>query len=73
MVLSGPAISSEKLKEAKETEKGGDDPDFSRPFLKLVFTKAGTFKRWSARRRWHDRSAAVAAARPGNSSCRTAG
>ena len=48
VVLSGPAISSEKLKEAKETEKGGNDPDFKRPFLRLVFTNTGAFKHWSA-------------------------
>ena len=72
MVLSGPAISSEKLKEAKETEKAGDDPDFNRPFLRLVFTNTGEFKHWSARRGARC-SAAVAVVRPGNSSCRTAG
>ena len=48
VVLSGPAISSEKLKEAKKSEKGGNDPDFNRPFVKLEFTNAGAFKRWSA-------------------------
>ena len=48
VVLSGPAISSEKLKEAKETEKGGNDPDFNRPFLRLVFTNTGAFKHWTA-------------------------
>jgi hypothetical protein len=48
VVLSGQAVSSETLKEAKETEKGGNDPDFKRPFLRLVFTNAGAFKHWSA-------------------------
>ncbi len=48
VVLSGQAISSEKLKEAKETENGGNDPDFKRPFLRLVFTNTGAFKHWSA-------------------------
>ena len=48
VVLSGQAVSSEKLKEAKETEKGGNDPDFKRPFLRLVFTNTGAFKHWSA-------------------------
>ena len=48
VVLSGQAVSSETLKEARETEKGGNDPDFKRPFLRLVFTKAGAFKHWSA-------------------------
>jgi hypothetical protein len=48
VVLSGQAVSSEKLKEARETEKGGNDPDFKRPFLRLVFTNTGAFKHWSA-------------------------
>ena len=48
VVLSGQAVSSEKLKEAKETEKEGNDPDFKRPFLRLVFTNTGAFKHWSA-------------------------
>src|SRR5437667_6032730 len=48
VVLSGQAISSEKVKEASEAEKDGQDPDFKRPFSKLTFTKAGAFKLWSA-------------------------
>jgi hypothetical protein len=48
VVLSGQAISSEKLKEAMEAEKDGNRSDFKRPFLKLEFTKAGEFKLWSA-------------------------
>ena len=48
VVLSGQAISSEKLKEAKEREKDGNDSEFKRPFLKLEFTKAGELKLWSA-------------------------
>ena len=48
VVLSGQAISSENLKEAKETEKGGNDPELKRPFLRLVFTNTGAFKHWSA-------------------------
>ena len=48
VVLSGPAVSSEKLKEAREAEKEGGDGDFSRPFLKLVFSKTGELKFWSA-------------------------
>lgn len=48
VVVSGQAISSEKLKEAREAEKDGQDPDFRRPFIKLAFTKAGTLKHWSA-------------------------
>jgi hypothetical protein len=48
VVLSGQAISSEQLKEAKEREKDGNDSEFKRPFLKLEFTKAGELKLWSA-------------------------
>src|SRR5205814_8706109 len=48
VVLSGQTVSSETLKEARETEKGGNDPNFKRPFLRLVFLKTGTFKYWSA-------------------------
>jgi hypothetical protein len=47
VVLSGQAISREKLKEAKEAEKG-QDPEFKRPYIKLEFTKAGALKLWSA-------------------------
>ncbi len=49
VVLSGQAVSSEKLKKAQEAEKEGGDGDFNRPFLKLVFKKTGELKRWSAR------------------------
>ena len=48
VVLSGQAISSEKLKEAIEKEKDGGYPDFKRPYIKLEFTKAGALKLWSA-------------------------
>src|SRR6059058_1644793 len=48
VVLSGQTVSSEALKEARETEKGGNDPNFKRPFLRLVFLKTGAFKYWSA-------------------------
>src|SRR5262245_33165477 len=47
VILSGQAVAGETLKEAKETEKGGNDPDFKRPFLRLVFTNAGALKYWS--------------------------
>jgi hypothetical protein len=47
VVLSGQAISSEKLKAAKEAEKDSGFPDFKRPFLKLDFAKAGQLKFWS--------------------------
>jgi len=48
VVLSGQAIPGEKLKEAREKEKEGEEPDFKRPFLKLQFTKEGALKFWSA-------------------------
>ena len=48
VVLSGQAISAEKLKEARAEEKDGHDASFNRPYLKLVFTKAGELNRWSA-------------------------
>jgi hypothetical protein len=48
VVLSGQPVSSEKLKEARDAEKEGGDGDFNRPFLKLVFTKTGALKFWSA-------------------------
>jgi hypothetical protein len=47
VVLSGQAISSDKLKEAKEAEKDSGFADFKRPFLKLDFAKAGQLKFWS--------------------------
>jgi hypothetical protein len=48
VVLSGQPVSGEELKEAKETEKGGNDPNLKRPFLRLVFKKTGELKYWSA-------------------------
>jgi hypothetical protein len=48
VVLSGQTISAEKLKEARGEEKDGHDASFNRPYLKLVFTKAGELSRWSA-------------------------
>ncbi|MGC2626752.1 MAG: hypothetical protein WA269_07930 [Candidatus Udaeobacter sp.] len=48
VVVSGPAISSEKLNEARKSEKKGDNSDFRRPYVKLEFTKAGEFKGWGA-------------------------
>ena len=48
VVLSGQAVSSEKLKEAKEAEKDGGDGNFNRPYLKLMFGKTGELKGWSA-------------------------
>ena len=48
VVLSGPTISSEKINEARKSEKKGEPSDFRRPYVKLEFTKAGEFKGWSA-------------------------
>ena len=48
VVLSGQAISSEKLKEARAAEKEGQQSDFKRPYIRLEFTKAGEFKHWNA-------------------------
>jgi hypothetical protein len=48
VVLSGPAISSEKLNEARKSEKKGEPSDFRRPYVKLEFTKTGEFKGWGA-------------------------
>jgi hypothetical protein len=48
VVLSGQAVSAEKLKEARAEEKDGHDASFNRPYLKLEFTKTGELKRWSA-------------------------
>jgi len=48
VVLSGQAIPGEKLKEAIEKEKDGDESDFKRPYIKLQFTKEGALKFWSA-------------------------
>jgi len=48
VVLSGKAIPSEKIKEARENDKRSRDTDFGRPFLKLVFKKSGELKHWSA-------------------------
>jgi hypothetical protein len=54
VVFSGQAVSSEKLKEAKEADKEGGDGEFNRPFLKLVFKKTGELKYWSAAAGGHD-------------------
>jgi hypothetical protein len=48
VVLSGQAVSSDKLKETREAENDGGDGDFNRPYLKLVFKKTGELKYWSA-------------------------
>jgi hypothetical protein len=48
VVLSGQPATSETLKKARDAEKEGGDPDFKRPFLRLVFKKTGELKNWSA-------------------------
>ena len=48
VVLSVPTISSEKINEARKSEKKGEPSDFRRPYVKLEFTKAGAFKGWGA-------------------------
>ena len=48
VVLSGQAVSGEKLKEVRAEEKNGHDASFNKPYLKLEFTKAGELSRWSA-------------------------
>jgi hypothetical protein len=48
VVLSGQAVSNEKLKEVRQAEKEGGDGDFNRPYLKLVFKTTGELKYWSA-------------------------
>src|ERR1041385_8270102 len=45
VVFSSQAIAGEKVKEAREAEKEGGEGDFNRPFLKLVFNKAGGLQR----------------------------
>ena len=48
VVLSGQAVASEQLEEARKSEKEGGDGDFKRPFLRLVFKKTGEIRHWSA-------------------------
>src|SRR5882724_1316628 len=48
VVVSGQAVSSEKLNEARKSEKAGEIPDFRKPYVKLEFTKVGEFKGWGA-------------------------
>ncbi len=48
VVLSNQAVSAEQLKEARAAEKEGGDPNFRRPFLRLVFKQTGEIKHWSA-------------------------
>lgn len=46
--MSGQAVSSEQLKEARDVEKESGDPNFQRPFLRLLFKKSGELKHFSA-------------------------
>ncbi len=48
VVLTNQPVTSETLQEARDREKEGGDPDFKRPFLRLVFKKTGEFKHWNA-------------------------
>ncbi len=48
VVAGAHAITSEKLKEARAADKEGTVPDFSRPYLRLVFSKTGELKDWGA-------------------------
>ena len=48
VVLSGQAIASDQLTGARKAEKEGGEPDFQRPFLRLVFKKTGEIRHWSA-------------------------
>ena len=48
VVVSGPAVTSEKLNEVRKSEQKGESSDFRRPYVKLEFTKAGEFKGWGA-------------------------
>ncbi len=48
VVLGGQAVTSEELAEARKKEKEGGDPNFKRPFLRMIFTTTGQFKHWSA-------------------------
>ena len=48
VILSAQSVPSEKLKEARQAEKEGNDGVFDRPYLRLVFKKTGELKNWSA-------------------------
>jgi hypothetical protein len=48
VVVSTQPVGSEQLLEARKAEKEGDDPEFKKPFLRLVFEKTGEIKHWSA-------------------------
>ncbi len=48
VVLTGQAVSNEKLKKALATEKAGGFAEFPSPYLKLIFKTTGEMKHWSA-------------------------
>jgi hypothetical protein len=48
VVLTASPVSNEKLKKALATEKEGGFGEFPQPFLKLIFTKTGELKNFSA-------------------------
>jgi hypothetical protein len=48
VLLSGQAVSSEELTEARKAEKEGRDSSFKPPYLRLVFKKTGEIKYWGA-------------------------
>lgn len=48
VVLSGQKIADDKLKDAIEAAKNGEDSNFKHPFLKLEFNKVGQLQHWSA-------------------------
>ena len=80
VVLSGQMVSSEKLKQAIEGEKDGQDFGFNRPYLKLEFNKTGQLRLWSAgagntslgRRGGVGQRRAHTARRPGQRQCQPA-
>ena len=48
VVLTLQPVTSEQLKNAHAQEKEGNDSDFKKPYLKLLFKKSGELKYWSA-------------------------
>src|SRR3954462_13282875 len=48
VVLAPQVITSEQLKKARAMEKEGNDGEFKKPYLKLLFEKTGKLRYWSA-------------------------
>ena len=71
VVLSSQAVSGRSSKEVRDAEKEGNDGDFNRPFLKLVFKKTAN-SNIGAPLRAARHSVAAAATPLANSSNRTA-